>query len=105
MPEFKRPGHLKVWKALESFDSDSLAVRDIIDLAFMVEGWGVEAALTGRERAIEAYGEVVVTSLKKVANKLESDSAYFRHCLRELSISDSSLLRGGLRALSQHIGG
>ncbi len=83
----------------------SVLSRDVIDLAFMIRSWGVEAAVAGRKRAFEAYGEVVIDSLKKATHKLESDAVYFKRCLRELSISDSRRLRNGLRALSQHVSG
>jgi len=53
------------------------------------------------ERATDAYGEVVAKSLTKAISKLGDDSRYFRHCMRELTISDSKRLRSGLRALSQ----
>ncbi len=81
----------------------SVLSRDVIDLAFMIKGWGDEAAVAGLERATDAYGEVVVASLKKAISKLEDDKRYFRHCLRELAISDGRGLRSGLRALLQAI--
>ena len=79
----------------------SVLSRDVIDLAFMIKGWGVKAALAGRERATDAYGEVVAKSLTRAISKLGDDSGYFRHCMRELAISDSKRLRSGLRALSR----
>ena len=75
--------------------------RDIIDIAFMIRGWGADAAVAGLRRASEAYGEVVVSSTGKAIGALEGDTGYFRHCLRELAISDGRVLRGGLRQLSQ----
>lgn len=82
----------------------SVLSRDVIDLAFMIKGWGIAVAVTGLERATDAYGEVVAVSLKKATSKLEHDSGYYRRCLRELTISDTRRLRSGLHALSQLLG-
>ena len=79
----------------------SVLSRDVIDLAYMIKGWGVKAASAGMERATDAYGEVVAKSLTRAISKLGDDSRYFRRCLHELAISDSKRLRSGLRALSQ----
>ena len=81
----------------------SVLSRDVIDLAFMIKGWGGEAAVAGLERAANAYGEVVVASLTKAISKLENDEKYFQNCLRELAISDDRNLRSGLRTLLQVI--
>ncbi len=82
----------------------SVLSRDVIDLAFMIKGWGDVAAIAGLERATGAYGDVVADSLAKSARKLKDDSGYFRHCLRELAVSDSRELHSGLRTLIQVIG-
>ena len=82
----------------------SVLSRDVIDLAFMIRGWGNAAAVAGLERATGAYGNVVVDSLSKAVMKLKEDSRYFRHCSGELAVSGGRELRSGLRALSQLIG-
>ena len=82
----------------------SVLSRDVIDLAFMIKGWGNAAAVSGLERATGAYGDVVVDSLSRAVMKLEEDSGYFRRCQGELAVSDGRELRRGLRALSQIIG-
>lgn len=82
----------------------SVLSRDIVDIAFMLKGWGADAALAGLKRASDAYGDVVVRSLEHAIDKLENDPGYVRRCLRELGISDGRVLRSGLRALSKTIG-
>ena len=83
----------------------SVLSRDLIDIAFMIKGWGADAAVAGLQRATDAYGKVVVESLGNAIEKLENEPGYFRHCLRELAVSDGRVLRSGLRALSQVISG
>ena len=80
----------------------SVLSRDVIDLAFMINGWGVEAADVGLQRAADAYGEVVFESTTNAIKSLD-DSAYRRKCLRELAISEGRVLRSGLRVLSKFI--
>ena len=82
----------------------SVLSRDVIDLAFMIRGWGNAAAVAGLERATGAYGNVVVDSLSKSVSKLKEDPGYLRHCSEELAVSDGRELHSGLRALSQLIG-
>ena len=82
----------------------SVLSRDIIDLAFMIKGWGNTAALAGLDRAIGAYGDVVVDALSQAIIKLEEDPGYFHHCLGKLAVSDSRGLRSRLRMLSEIIG-
>jgi len=79
--------------------------RDIIDIAFMVRGWGADAAVAGLRRATEAYGKVVVESAVKAIGALEGEPGYFRHCTSELAISDGRVLRSGLRQLSKILDG
>ena len=81
----------------------SVLSRDAIDLAFMIKGWGVKVAVAGLQRATDAYGEVVVASCKEAIRKLMGDAGYCRHCLHELTVTDSRRLRSGLRALSRLI--
>ena len=83
----------------------SVLSRDIIDIAFMIRGWGGDAALAGLRRAAEAYGKVVVESTGKAIGVLEGRPEYFRRCLSELAISDGRVLRSGLRRLSHMLDG
>ena len=83
----------------------SVLSRDIIDIAFMIRGWGADAAVAGQRRASEAYGKVVVESAGKAIGALEGEPGYFRHCMSELAISDGRVLRSGLRQLSHLLDG
>ena len=83
----------------------SVLSRDIIDIAFMVRGWGADAAVAGLRRATEAYGKVVIESTGKAIGALEGAPGYFRYCMSELAISDGRALRSGLRQLSQILDG
>ena len=83
----------------------SVLSRDIIDIAFMIRGWGADAAVAGLRRATEAYGKVVVESMGKAIGALEGEPGYFRHCMSELAISDGRVLRSGLRQLTQILDG
>ena len=83
----------------------SVLSRDIIDIAFMIRGWGGDAAVAGLRRAADAYGEVVFKSTRKAIGALEGKPEYYRRCLSELAISDGRALRSGLRRLSQVLDG
>ena len=83
----------------------SVLSRDIIDLAFMIKGWGANALVAGMHRAVEAYGDDVVESSRKAIDRLVGDPRYLQHCARELAITDGRVLRSGLRTLSQAIRG
>jgi len=73
--------------------------RDVVDLAFMLEGWGAAEALAGGEIARQAYGDVVERAARSAAGKLLDDEGYRRTCVRQLGISDLGTLEAGLRRL------
>ena len=78
--------------------------RDLIDLAFMVEGWGADAAREGFERAVDAYGKAVPNALEKALRGLSNNPPYFRKCMLNLAIDDTETLRDGMGSLRRLIG-
>jgi len=81
-------------------DDDSTLGRDVIDLAFMIEGWGEDPARLGATIAQAAYGDVVQRALKTATKKLLENTAYLKRCIAALSITDSSTLASGLTRLA-----
>lgn len=75
---------------------ESVASRDVIDIAYMIEAWGMQAFIEGTHRARDAYGKGVDTSLRGSAKKLLQKKTYFRKCVTSLGISDASTLVSGL---------
>lgn len=84
----------------DRWNDDAFLGRDVIDLAFMTSRWDGEAARTGREKAIAAYGRAVNTSLRRAVAKMSESREYRRRCLSGFSISDVRRLGAGLRALA-----
>jgi hypothetical protein len=74
--------------------------RDLVDLAFMFQGWGIEDARLGYSAACDAYGKDIPRKLA-AALKLLQDRAHRARVIEALAISDSSILSKGLRRLSQ----
>lgn len=74
--------------------------RDLVDLAYMVEGWSREDAEAGMAIAKTAYGDVVTRAIAAVVEKLRNDRAYRNRCVKGLAVTDSKTLTAGLRALS-----
>ncbi len=74
--------------------------RDIVDLAFMIEGWKVADAEAGLALAESAYGASVRASVAAVREKMRGDRSYRNRCLEGLGIEDGKTLSSGLKALS-----
>jgi hypothetical protein len=74
--------------------------RDIVDLAFMIEGWKMADAEAGIALAESAYGRSVRQSVAAVREKLRSDRSYRNRCTEGLAIEDAKTLSAGLKALS-----
>jgi hypothetical protein len=74
--------------------------RDVIDLAFMIDAWGIEIAKHGLEVARGAYGDVVVRAAGEAAGRLQGDAKWQQKCLERLSMKPSGRLTAGLRALA-----
>lgn len=75
---------------------ESVANRDVIDIAFMIEAWGMDAFHQGMQMAHEAYGEGVAGALRKAAQKLLDKKSYYKKCLLVLAIGDATTLMSGL---------
>lgn len=79
-------------------DASTLS-RDIVDLAFMIEGWSKTDADMGLAIARGAYGESVQRSLAAVLTKVREDKAYRNRCIDGLAITDSKVMTAGLKKL------
>lgn len=79
-------------------DASTLS-RDIVDLAFMIEGWSKADATAGLAIAKSAYGESVERSLAAVTRKMREDRAYRNRCTEGLAITDPKVMTAGLKAL------
>lgn len=75
---------------------ESVASRDVIDIAFMIEAWGMRAFIEGTHRARDAYGKGAEASLRASAQKLLAKKIYFKKCVTSLGISDVNTLVSGL---------
>lgn len=74
--------------------------RDMVDLAFMIEGWESADAEAGLALAESAYGASVRRSTAAVRERLRGDRAYRNRCVEGLGIADTKTLSAGLKALS-----
>lgn len=75
---------------------ESVASRDVIDIAYMIEAWGMQAFIEGTRRARDAYGKGAEASLRASAQKLLQKKNYFKKCVTSLGITDVSTLASGL---------
>jgi hypothetical protein len=73
--------------------------RDIVDLAFMLEGWRMADAEAGLALAESAYGASVRRSVAAVREKVRGDRSYRNRCIEGLGIEDAKTLSSGLKAL------
>lgn len=80
-------------------DASTLS-RDIVDLAFMIEGWSKEDAKAGMAIARNAYGDAALRSLASVTTKMRNDKTYRNRCVEGLAIAEPKVLTAGLKALA-----
>lgn len=80
-------------------DASTLS-RDIVDLAFMIEGWSKKDATAGMAIAKSAYGGSVERQLAAVARKMREDKPYRNRCVEGLAIADRKVMTAGLKALA-----
>ena len=80
-------------------DASTLS-RDIVDLAFMIEGWSRQDADAGMAMAKMAYGGTVLHSLATVTRKMREDKIYRSRCVDGLAISEPKILSAGIKALA-----
>jgi Nucleotidyl transferase AbiEii toxin, Type IV TA system len=79
-------------------DASTLS-RDIIDLAFMVQGWSKTDADAGLAIAKSAYGKSVPRALAAVIAKM-GEKAYRRRCIDGLGVSIPKVVAAGLKTLT-----
>lgn len=79
-------------------DASTLS-RDIVDLAFMIEGWPGSDAHEGLAMARDAYGDSIGRALAAVTRKIREDKAYRNRCVEGLAISDTKVMNAGLKTL------
>ncbi|MDP6791991.1 MAG: nucleotidyl transferase AbiEii/AbiGii toxin family protein [Arenicellales bacterium] len=77
--------------------------RDIVDLAFMIEGWSAKDAQAGLALAMTAYGKTVPDAISAVIEKMTQDRAYRSRCINGLAITEPETFSRGLRALAKLI--
>lgn len=82
-------------------DASTLS-RDIVDLAFMMQGWSKADAEAGLVIAKAAYGDAVLRSLAAVARAM-GDKAYRNRCIEGLGIATPRILTAGLKRLGSLI--
>lgn len=80
---------------------DAVLSRDVIDLAFMVEGWSRADALAGAALARGAYGDIVDGSLAEAAQRLLDVTAHRKRCVAALRVVKLATLTAGLRKLAR----
>lgn len=78
---------------------ESVASRDVIDIAYMIEAWGMQAFLEGALKARDAYGTGVNDTLRSSARKLSQNKSYFKKCVTTHGITDVTTLASGLRRI------
>lgn len=83
-------------------DASTLS-RDIIDLAFMVEGWSADDARLGMELAVDAYGDSTQKALDSVLIKMKENRTYRNRCVEGLAIKDTRVMNAGLKTLRKLI--
>lgn len=74
--------------------------RDIVDLAFMAQGWSTEAALAGWDAAVNAYGTTIDRHLVAVTNKMKADIAYRKNCFETLQVTNTKACMAGIELLA-----
>jgi hypothetical protein len=80
-------------------DASTLS-RDIVDLAFMLDGWPQAAAQAGMAIAEAAYGDSVRRALAAVIRKMKEDRAYRHRCVEGLAVADRKTFTAGIKALA-----
>ena len=60
----------------DRWNDESVLSRDIIDLAFMIEAWGVYPFREGLRKAHLAYGDHIADSIRSAAMKLRDKKSY-----------------------------
>lgn len=74
--------------------------RDIIDLAFMIQGWQHDAAAAGWQCAAAAYGKSIDHALDAVTTKIKRELAYRKKCFETLQITETKQCMTGIDVLA-----
>ena len=89
----------KILSNADRWHDQSALSRDIIDLAYMIEGWDADLSLAGMRKARQAYGDTAEISVRSSAQKLLDDKLYFKKCIDGLRVTKTKTLTAGLRRL------
>jgi len=81
-------------------DASTLS-RDVVDLAFMAQGWPGEDRAAGLAIAKGAYGDSVDRALAAVLKKMREDRAYRNRCIDGLALTNTKALASGLALLAR----
>ena len=84
----------------DRWNDESFLGRDIIDLAYMIQGWGIERFLEGVRVAHAAYGDAVEISARAAAQKLLDNKDYFKKCVDGLRVTNTVTLVAGLKRIA-----
>jgi len=84
----------------DRWSDESYLSRDVIDLAYMQQGWGMERFVEGGRLAYAAYGDAVETSARAAARKLLRSKLYLKKCVDDLRVVGQATLVAGLRAIA-----
>lgn len=84
----------------DRWNDEAVLSRDVIDLAFMIEGWGWAVASEGCAVARIAYGDSVETSARAAARKLIEKKNYLRKCVAGLRVTRTDKLASGLKKMA-----
>lgn len=80
-------------------DASTLS-RDMVDLAFMIEGWSGADAAAGLAIAKTAYGDAVERALAAVTTKMREDRNYRNRCIDGLAIATPKTMIAGIEAIA-----
>lgn len=79
---------------------ESTLSRDIVDLAFMIEGWSRADADAGLLVAKDAYGGAIERALVAVTARMRQDKVYRNRCVEGLGVAEPKILSTGIKALA-----
>ena len=83
----------------DRWNDESVLSRDMIDLAFMIEAWGVKPFRDGLRRSYQAYGDHIAESIRAAAQKLKDNKAYYKKCVGGLRVTKVNTLVAGLKRI------
>lgn len=83
----------------DRWNDESVLSRDIIDLAYMIEAWGVKPFQDGLRRAHQAYGDHIAGSIRAAAQKLKENKSYYKKCVDGLRVTKAGTLTAGLKRI------